>query len=138
MRREEEQYLRSIPELTPIHTAKSPFTEFVVVIEIVRRRAQFLQRKNPPRGGILPPPLPPAKPKQLFFTRSNQRKSTKFATRFSSNQSTATKLKSFCSSTHQDPSFLTSSFLTSHNRSSPRKSRAHQEARPQQKEKKDI
>lgn len=74
MRREDEQYLRSIPELTPIHTAKSPFTEFVVVIEIVRRRAQFLQRENPPRGGILPPPLPPAKPKQLFFTRQTEEK----------------------------------------------------------------
>lgn len=48
------QYLWSIPKLTPVNAAKSPFSKLVIIIKIVRGCVQLLQRKDSPCLLLLP------------------------------------------------------------------------------------
>lgn len=47
-------YLWSIPKLTPVNAAKSPFSKLVIIIKIVRGCVQLLQRKDSPSLLLLP------------------------------------------------------------------------------------
>jgi hypothetical protein len=40
--------LRAIPQLAPVDTTKSSLAKFIVIIEIICGRLQFLERKNSP------------------------------------------------------------------------------------------
>ena len=54
---ERNQYLRSIPELPPVHAPKTPFSQLLVIIEAVGGRMQLLEREHPPTSLLLLPPL---------------------------------------------------------------------------------